>query len=275
MLAFNAANHAFPLGERTYIMGILNVTPDSFSDGGRYLDPERAVERALEMEREGADILDIGAQSTRPGYTPVSPKMEWMRLAPVLERLAGKTKLPISIDTFYPEVAREALAAGAHIINDVEGMKNRDMLAVLRENDCGYIVMHAESDGYPFGVAESVRRYLAQRVLLALEAGIDRQRICIDPGIGFGKSHEENLELLRDLREVHIMGCALLIGASRKRVVRDACGNPPVEDRLYGTLAAHSIAIFNGADIVRVHDVPQAKQAALMADAIRGRNAHG
>jgi len=275
MLAFHAGKHRFPLGERTYIMGILNVTPDSFSDGGQYLDPDRALERALQMEREGADILDIGAQSTRPGYEPVSPKIEWTRLAPVLERLKGKLRIPISVDTFYPEVAREAIALGADIINDVEGMKNREMLRVIGESDCGYAVVHSQGDGYLFGVAESVRRFLAQRVLMALEAGIDRQRICIDPGIGFGKTQEENLELIRDLREVQIMGCALLVGASRKRVVRDACGNPPVEERLYGTLAAHSIAIFNGADIIRVHDVAPAKQAARMADAIRGRAEHG
>ena len=271
MLAFKAGKHRFPIGEKTYIMGILNVTPDSFSDGGLYLDPDRAVEHALQMEREGADILDVGAQSTRPGFAPVSPKEEWERLEPVLKKLRGKVRIPLSVDTFYPEVACAAVGLGVDIINDVAGMKNPDMLKILRDSDCGYVVMHSESDGYPFGVAESVRRFLAGRVLLALESGIDRQRICIDPGIGFGKSYEENVELLRDLREVHIMGCALLVGASRKRVVAQPCGNPPPEARLFGTIAAHSIAIFNGADIIRVHDVPQAKQAAMVADAIRGR----
>ncbi len=271
MLCFHAGRHSFPLGERTYIMGILNVTPDSFSDGGRYDDPGRAAERALEMEREGADILDIGAQSTRPGFTPVSAEEEWARLAPVLERLRSRLRIPISVDTFYPEVARRALYAGAEIINDVDGMENPDMLTVLRGSGCGYVVMHSQSDGYPFGVAEGVRRFLAGRVLRALEAGVDRGRICIDPGIGFGKTHEENLELIRDLKEVQIMGCALLVGASRKRVIALSCGDPPVEKRLYGTIAAHSIAIFNGADIVRVHDVAEAKQAVLVADAIAGR----
>ena len=258
---FVAGAFSFPLKQRSYVMGILNVTPDSFSDGGRYFDVPKALQHALDIETQGADFLDIGAQSTRPGYTKVSAKEELSRLLPVLEAVAERVHIPISVDTFYPEVAREALRRGACIINDVNGFDEEEMFAVAAESDCGCILMHHTQ-------GTSVKPYFEMKRMKAQQYGIAQQRLCFDPGIGFGKTYEENLRLLKTVQDYAVEGCAMLVGASRKRVIGQSCGNPPFAERLSGTLAAHTLAVASGADIVRVHDVAEAVQACRVADAI-------
>jgi len=267
MTMFSAGQYQLPLGERAYVMGILNVTPDSFSDGGLFLSPEKAVSHALEMQREGADVIDIGAQSTRPGGTKITPEEELARLLPVLKQLQGKLNIPISIDTFYPQVAAASLENGASILNDVTGFDDPAMVAVAAKSDCGCIVMHhigSDSD-----IIIAVRQYFIKQMEIMNHAGINSGRICFDPGIGFGKTHEQNLQLLANVDKLRVDGCALLIAASRKRVIGGECGNPPFEQRLAGTVAAHSIAVLDGADMVRAHDVPEAVQSTKVASAIR------
>lgn len=275
MSAFTCRGKRLPLGERTYVMGILNVTPDSFSDGGQYLDPADAVRHAHRMAAEGADILDIGAQSTRPGHVPVSAEEEWSRLAPVLAALRGQTALPLSIDTYYPAVARRALEAGASIINDVSGRSNAEMFSLIAETGAGYIAMHTGPGGdadhlaeYPQGVVADVRHFFEDVCGALKRCGVAEEQICLDVGIGFGKTQEQNLELLRDLNRTRINGCALLVGASRKRVVAIPSGENDPQRRMPGTVAAHTAAVAGGADIVRVHDVWAGVQAARVADAI-------
>ena len=243
-LVFQAGKHRLPL-TRTYVMGILNVTPDSFSDGGRYLDPAAAVERAREMAREGADLIDVGGQSTRPGYSPISPEEEWSRIAQVVPAVEKATGLPVSVDTFYPWVARKALEAGASVINDVTGF-GPEMLAAVAGSDCGCIVMDPATTGGD--ICARVRAFFQDRLQAAQGAGIARERLCFDPGIGFGKTLEENVTLLAHVERTKVEGCAFLMAASRKRVTG---------------------AILGGADLVRVHDVKEAVQAARMADALR------
>ncbi|HEX2985203.1 MAG TPA: dihydropteroate synthase [Caproiciproducens sp.] len=268
MREFLAGKYRLPLGERAYVMGILNVTPDSFSDGGRFLDPEKAVCHALEMREQGADLIDIGAQSTRPGHTQISPDEELARLLPVLKRLQGRLDIPVSVDTFYPAVALASLTYGVSVINDVTGFDDPGMIEVAARSDCGCIVMH--HTGSPDSdILTGINLFFAHRIEKMGLAGIGSGRICLDPGIGFGKTHKENLTVLANSSRLETGGCALLVAASRKRVIGAECGNPPFDRRLAGTLAAHSIAIADGADIVRVHDVPEAVQAAKMAFAIR------
>lgn len=275
MNQFAFRGRSLPLGARTYVMGILNVTPDSFSDGGMFLDPDAAVRHALQIERDGADILDIGAQSTRPGHVPVSAQEEWARLSPVLEALRGKIELPISIDTYYPQVARRALDAGADIINNVSGKINFEMFRCVAEYSAGYIAMHTGPGGdadhtaeYPHGVIADVRAFFEQAYQALLDCGVMEENICLDVGIGFGKTQAENLELLRELRSARINDCAMLVGASCKRVVALASGESDPLRRMPGTIAAHTASIAGGADIIRVHDVPESVQAARVSDAI-------
>lgn len=263
---FQAKAKQFPLN-RTYIMGILNVTPDSFSDGGKYLNPEKAFARAKEMEAQGADIIDIGGQSTRPGYTTLSPEEEWDRLRAVLPLVASETGAAISVDTFYPQVAEKALAAGADIINDVSGF-GEEMLRAVAGSGCGCVVM------YPLGgaggdILAQTKAFFLDRLEAAGKLGIGPQLLCMDPGIGFGKTMEENFTLIARLGEAKLPGTACLMAASRKRVTGAPCGNPPFHQRLPATLAAHTTAILAGADLVRVHDVEEAVQAAQMTDALK------
>lgn len=265
---FQAKARVLPL-TRTYVMGILNVTPDSFSDGGRFLDPEHALARAWEMVQEGVDIIDLGGQSTRPGYTCVSPAEEWARIKDVLPRLKDMAGPLVSVDTFYPQVAQWALEAGADVINDVSGFGD-EMLRAVAGSGCGCVVMH------PRGALEGdilgeVRAFFEERLNAAHRLGISQERVCLDPGIGFGKTLEDNLRLIANVGATRIPGVAYLMAASRKRVTGAPCGNPPFEERLPATLAAHTAAILGGADLVRVHDVKEAVQAARMADALQGR----
>lgn len=258
---FKCGKFSFPLGSRKYVMGILNVTPDSFSDGGKWLKPYDAVKRAIYIQDSGADILDIGAQSTRPGYTKIDAKEEWNRLEPVLEGLRERIKIPISVDTFYPEVAKRCMEFGISIINDVTGFKNYDMIKVLSDSNCGAIVMHDESKD---GIVDFFKKKISE-----FETnGISVERVCLDPGIGFGKTYEENLEIIANPEKFRVNERGLLIGASRKRVIGMSCGNPEFEKRLSGTICAHSVAMFAGADIIRVHDVYEAVQSARMIEKI-------
>lgn len=269
---FIAGNYRFPLGERSYIMGILNVTPDSFSDGGKYQESSRAIERALEMQEQGADIIDVGGQSTRPGYAQSYAQIpwqeEWARLEPVLKEVCGKLKIPASVDTFYPQVAERALDAGASIINDVTGFSSGMWEVARKYPGCGCVVMHWKELLPEEDAIKAVRHFFEKKKQEALLYGIEPARLCMDPGIGFGKSFEQNLALLAGVAEEKIPGIAFLMAASRKRVIGQPCGNPPFEERMPGTLAAHTLALAGGADFLRVHDVKESVQAARVADAV-------
>lgn len=263
---FLARGKVFPL-TRTYVMGILNVTPDSFSDGGRFFSVDKAVSRAVAMKEEGADLIDIGGQSTRPGYTAVSPQEEWERIAQVVPAVAKETGLPVSVDTFYPWVADKALKAGAHMVNDVKGF-GEEMLRAVSGSGCGCVVMFPQG-GNGGNIFREAADFFSRRLELAERLGVSGNLLCFDPGIGFGKSREEDLALLSGVKKYKLPGSALLMAASRKRVTGAYCGNPPAEKRLPATLAAHTAAILGGADFIRVHDVEAGVQAAKMADALK------
>jgi dihydropteroate synthase len=261
--------------ERPLIMGILNVTPDSFSDGNRYLDPQRAMERALAMAEEGADIIDIGGESTRPGAEPVSDADEIERVVPVIYALADKIRCPISIDTWKSSVARAAMAAGAEIINDISGFTFDPLMsAVAAQSNAGVVLMHTrgtpremQSNTEYGDLIGEIVHVLRNSVALACDAGIDRQRIAIDPGIGFAKNAEQNLEILRRLREFGCLGLPVLAGPSRKSFI----GRTLVRETdqcLFGTAATVALAVANGASILRVHDVREMRDVAEMAQAI-------
>lgn len=252
----------------TLVMGIVNVTPDSFSDGGRFLEPSRALEHALGLVSEGADILDIGAESTRPGHTPVNSEDEWSRLQPLLSEIGAHTSVPISIDTYKASTARRAVEAGASIVNDVwGGLADPEILAVAAEANCTYIWMHNR----PSPAAEDGFRVLLDETKAGIErclqAGIAKEKLWIDPGIGFGKTHAQNLEVLRRLDEYVALGYPVLVGASRKRVVGMTVGGAPA-DRLEGSLAIAAFAAEHGARIVRVHDVAATVKTCRMIEAI-------
>ena len=272
MEEFFAAGRHFPLN-RTYVMGILNVTPDSFSDGGLYFDPEAAVRRAKEMEAQGVDIVDVGGQSMRPGgSTRISAEAEWARIEAVVRAVSAETELAVSIDTFYPAVAEKALKAGAHIINDVTGF-SAEMWRAVQDTDCGCIVMHPgdpdDLSGGARDILETVRTFFERKAAQAAQYGVERRRLCFDPGVGFGKTHAENLELIANPDALRVPGTALLMAASRKRVIAAVCGEGPAAERVAGTVAAHTASALFGADMVRAHDTLEAVQAARMADAVR------
>ncbi|MBX3442290.1 MAG: dihydropteroate synthase [Planctomyces sp.] len=243
-------------------MGIVNVTPDSFSDGGRWLAVDAAIDHALRLVDDGADVLDIGGESTRPGAAPVDMDEECRRILPVVERLAGRTSVPISIDTTKGEVARRALGAGARIVNDISGLAaDPEMPRVCARADCGVIAMHMQ--GTPqtmqlnpsYGdVVREVRDYLCGRLEVLTAAGISAERIVLDPGVGFGKTALHNLQLLRNLRSLHELGRPILIGHSRKRFLEKVLGRP-LEERLAGTIGVAIAVAQQGAELIRVHDV--------------------
>jgi len=252
------------------VMGILNVTPDSFSDGGLYAAPERAVARALRIQAEGAGMLDIGAMSTRPGHMPVPPEEELRRLLPVLEALRGQISIPISIDTTNPAVARAALALGACAINDVSGTVNAEMAEVIGEHNAGWILMHNNGGAdsaprYEPDVVSVVRKALEELAGQAYVFGIDEKRLCVDPGIGFGKSREDDLALLANTAKLKVPGVAYLVGVSRKRVIEYAGGGCRTAS---ATVAAHVIAQLDGANILRAHDVKEAVAAMRVCQSI-------
>ena len=252
-------------------MGILNVTPDSFSDGGQNFRPEDAVAHALEMQEQGAGMIDIGGQSTRPGFTAIPPQEEWERIEPVLKALQGRLSVPVSVDTFYPQVASMALSAGADVINDVNGFTDPAMFPAVLQSGCGCIIMHnghVLKEDPEEDILIRVRRFFEDKLRQAQEIGIARERICFDPGVGFGKTYEENLRLIANVDAVRIEGCAFLMAASRKGVIGKSCGDPPAEERTPGTLAAHTLAQAGGAQLLRAHDVREAVQAAQVAYAV-------
>lgn len=276
MERFTGPGFSFELGRKTLVMGILNVTPDSFSDGGLFFDPDKALRHALEMQVQGADILDVGAESTRPGHSPVPEEEELRRLIPVLEALRGRLRIPISVDTVKPPVAREVIRRGAAIINDVNGFLAQGMAETVAQGGAACVIMHPGWGPYPKGVAAHVREFLDDAAEKAERAGIPHDFICLDPGVGFGKDTDENLALIRDLEQAKVPGYAYLLGISRKSVIGRSTGVQNPADRLPGTIAAHTIAMLKGADIVRVHDVAEAVQAARLTDAVLGKGAeHG
>ena len=256
----------------TLIMGVLNVTPDSFSDGGRFLGVDAAIEHAKQMAGEGADIIDVGGQSTRPGAKPLTANDELGRIKPVVQRLVSEVGVPISIDTFQPEVAQECLHLGATIINDVCGLRDPRMIAVAARYQAPVVLMHMP--GTPLTMQEEIsyqdvvddlKTFFRQRTREAAEAGV--RQIMIDPGIGFGKTAAHNLRILDRLGEFKDLGYPIMVGASRKSFIGQITGLP-VEDRLEATIAATVVAAMNGASAVRVHDVAECKRALEITDAI-------
>lgn len=263
--------------KKTYLMGILNVTPDSFSDGGRYFDKSIAVKRAYEMVEEGADIIDIGGESTRPGSEPVTLEEEISRTIPVIEALAKNIKVPISIDTYKAEVAKRALNAGASIVNDISGLRfDPEMPKVVSQYKVPVIIMHIKGTPKNMQVnpiyealIPEIMDYFRESIRLAVKSGIAEDKIIIDPGIGFGKTFDHNLEIIKNLREFILLEKPLLVGVSRKAFIGKILGDAPASERLEGTAAAVAISILNGANIIRVHDVKEMKRVALVADAVK------
>ena len=274
--AIHCRHQAYTLGKRTLLMGVLNVTPDSFSDGGVYFDKEKAIAHGLRMAEEGADLLDIGGESTRPGSKPIELEEELNRVIPVIEALAKKVKIPISIDTYKSAVAQKAIEAGAEIINDISGLHFDPNLAqVAAKEGTPLVLMHIrgtpdimQKDVHYDSLYSEILRSLGESIQKAQSAGVSPQQIIVDPGIGFGKTLEHNLLILRDLSELRILGKPILLGTSRKTFIGRIL-HADVNERLEGTLASIVVAVLNGAHIIRTHDVLQAKKAIAVADAIR------
>ncbi|HZR45340.1 MAG TPA: dihydropteroate synthase [Candidatus Manganitrophaceae bacterium] len=262
--------------KRPQLMGILNVTPDSFSDGGRFFDVQKAIDQAVRMEEAGADLIDIGGESTRPGASPVSLEEESRRVLPVIEKLALRVKVPLSIDTTKSEVAKRAIEAGASIINDVSGFtRDPEMFPVAATGKAGLVIMHARGTPQTMqrnpryrNLIEEVRLFLSRQLQKAAAHGIPINRIAIDPGIGFGKTADHNLKILHRLDRFADLGAPVMVGPSRKSFIGRALDLPPAE-RLEGTAAAVAIAVFQGANILRVHDVASLARVIRVAHAIR------
>lgn len=273
---WRCGDRELPLGERTLVMGIVNVTPDSFSDGGMFDDADDAVKHGLRLLHEGADLLDVGGESTRPGSDPVSADEERRRVLPVIQRLRREApQAVLSVDTRKAEVAKDALAAGAEVVNDIGAGADPEMFGVVAPTGAGIVLMHMRGEpktmqddpSYDDVVAE-VRTFLAERIEAAVVAGIGRDRICIDPGIGFGKGLEHNLQLLRAIGSFRDLGVPVLAGVSRKRFIGTLSGAEDPGDRLEGTLGAVAWCAGRGVDVVRVHDVAQTSRALRVVDAI-------
>lgn len=272
---FKGNGFSFEINKRTYIMGILNVTPDSFFDGGQWNSPEKAVEHALKMQGDGADIIDIGAQSTRPGSVLLSEDEELEIIKKYIPAVTSVVNVPVSVDTFYPKVAEYCLENGAKIINDVSSKMDREMALVVKKHNAGWIVMHTgnasasqEADYSKCGgVVNDVLAFFDKAEEIAAEYSISRENICFDMGFGFGKSHFDNLELLRNIDKLKSPERALLTALSCKRLVKNETGADGY-DRVFGTLAADTLAIAGGTDFIRVHHVKEACLAAKMTDAV-------
>jgi len=284
MNKLNNRNHIYTFGgveydldSRPHIIGIINVTPDSFSDGGKYEGTEEAVDAALAMVADGADFIDVGGESTRPGSEPVPLEVELKRIIPVIEKLVKATSIPLSVDTYKSAVAAKALRAGARIVNDISGLHfDAQMANVIAQYDASVVIMHIRGTprtmqtGVVYrNLIGEIRIYLEEGIRIASEAGI--HQIILDPGIGFGKNTHHNLEIFKRLGEFRNLGYPILVGPSRKSFIGKIL-NLPVEDRLEGTAAAVAVSIMNGANILRVHDVKEMKRVAIIADAIRRAN---
>jgi dihydropteroate synthase len=269
-------DHALPLGDRTLVMGIVNVTPDSFSDGGMFAEPEDAIQHGLSLVADGADILDIGGESTRPGSDPVEAELEMARVVPVIAALRARTRTtPISVDTRRADVAGASIEAGASIVNDVTAGADPMMLPLARGSGVGLILMHMKGEprtmqqnpAYADVVGE-VRDFLADRIGAAVAAGVVREHLCVDPGIGFGKDRGHNLTLLRDIQTFAELRVPTLVGVSRKRFIGELTDAEDPADRVEGTAGAVAWCAAHGVDIVRVHDVRAMKRVVSVVDAI-------
>ena len=264
-----------PLADRVHIMGVLNVTPDSFSDGGRYVDPDAAVAHALSMVEQGADVLDIGAESSQPGAVPIDEEEERRRLISVVRAVCRRTTVPVSVDTTKASIAQEALDVGAALINDISALRfDARMGDVVAKSGAGLILMHMQGTPQTMqraaqytDVVEEVRQFLKARLEVAREAGIQAERILLDPGIGFGKNCQHNVVLLDRLDAFHTLGRPLVIGVSRKAFIGKILGRP-VGERLMGTAGAVAVAVMKGARMVRVHDVAPIRDVVKMVEAI-------
>lgn len=269
-------NHCFVWGKRTYIMGILNVTPDSFSDGGKFNTISAALTQAQAMVAAGADIIDIGGQSTRPGAKQISIDAELDRVISVLEELRRVVDVPLSVDTTRAEVAKAAINAGADLVNDISaGTYDPEMLPTVASLNVPIILMHIRGNPQTMvnftdyqNLIDDIYSFLSRRITDAILAGIDQNKIIIDPGIGFAKNHEQNLEIFRHLRSLKTLNAPILVGASRKSFIGNILKQPDPTLRIWGTAAACCAAIFNGADILRVHDVQEMQEVTLVTDAI-------
>lgn len=272
-MIFSGKNFSFELGKKTYVMGILNVTDDSFFDGGKYNSPQKAMEHAKRMLSEGADIIDIGAHSTRPNHRVLTADDELDILKNYLPLIYNETKAVISVDTFYPSVANYALLNGASIINDVSGRFNEEMAQLVKEYNCGWIITHTGGGDsstipeYKKDIIADVSDFFADTISKCDNFGINKNQLCLDVGIGFGKTYEHNLELIKRLKEVKVNDVAMLMALSSKRVVKTST-NAENDDLVYGTIAGNVLAISGGADIIRVHNVKENVLSVKMADAV-------
>ncbi|GAB5046395.1 dihydropteroate synthase [Thermodesulfovibrio sp. TK110] len=270
-------NFEFNFLHKTYIMGILNITPDSFYDGGRYFNYQKAIDHALRMIDEGADIIDIGGESTRPGAEPVSIDEELKRVIPVIEALSNKVSVPISIDTYKASVAEEAIKAGATIVNDISGLRfDPKMADVVSKYKVPLVIMHIkgtprdmQKNPYYEALIPEIIEYLRNSIVIAKQAGVNEDMIIVDPGIGFGKLPEHNLQIIKNLKAFSQLGKPILIGVSRKSFIGKILNDAPPHARLEGTAAAVAVSILNGANIVRVHDVGFISKVVKVVDAIR------
>ena len=263
-------NQEFSFGKRTIIMGIVNVTPDSFSDGGRFLAVEEAVKQARQLVADGADVLDIGGESTRPygNNRPIDAQEEMDRILPVIERLLAEVAIPISVDTYKAATAEAALKRGVHMINDVWGLQyDEHMAAVVAKYNVPVVIMHNQlQPGYQ-DLMGDITAFLQKSMNIAAKAGIAKEKIIIDPGIGFGKTRADNITIIRQLRKLEGLGCPILLGTSRKAFIGTTLDLPP-NDRIEGTAATVALGIAHGADIIRVHDVKEMSRVARMTDAL-------
>lgn len=261
-------NKDFNISERTFIMGILNITPDSFSDGGQFYDIEKAVEHAKEMVADGADIIDIGGESTRPGHEIVTEEEELTRVIPLIKQLAKEIDVPISIDTSKAAVAKAAIEAGASMVNDVWGLKSdKEMASVVAKYHVPCCIMHNRDNKNYNNLMCDLINDIMESIELALKAGVDNANIIVDPGIGFAKNYEDNLVVMNHLEELKALGYPILLGTSRKSIVGLTL-DLPVAERLEGTIATNVIGIMKGCDFIRVHDIRANLRAAKMTDAI-------
>jgi len=274
---WSAKNRRFDLGRNALVMGILNITLDSFSDGGKWLDPARAVAHALRLEAEGADIIDIGGESTRPGSEPVPVEVELDRVLPVIRKLAPGTRAAISIDTYKPEVAAAALEAGAHIINDIGGLRDPGMMALAAKSGAGVVIMHMQGEPRTMqeapvydDVTREIREFFRQSFDRALSCGMKPEQIVFDPGIGFGKTDAHNLSLIKHIGELRVEDRPLLLGVSRKGFMARVVGVKDMDRRLAPTVALTALARAQGVNIFRVHDVPDNVSALKITEAVLG-----
>lgn len=270
---FQCGRYTFPL-DRPYVMGIVNVTPDSFSDGGQFSNTDLAVEHALKLVEEGADILDIGGESTRPNAEPVPLQEELNRVIPVIQALQGRVNVPISIDTYKPEVMRAAIAAGADLVNDIKALQEIGALEAVKKSNVGICLMHMQGtpqtmqiDPHYEDVVAEVKTFLNQRLQILLAAGVEKNRILLDPGFGFGKTREHNIRLVKELDQLLDLGQPLLVGLSRKSVLGKLTGGDESQ-RLHASVAAAVVSAMKGAHIVRVHDVSATVEAMKIVAAV-------